>query len=120
MKINYPVRHTGLVLRPMRFKKLHLISECLKTHVPFVDRALSEIPETKTDSFRYGHAVQVHAVAVRFGVIQKRARFFSSVPIRCPCSESRHDHHRRCRSIYINFPLHVGKIAWGLAKNLLM
>ena len=69
MKINYPVRHTGLVLRPMRFKKLHLISECLKTHVPFVDRALSEIPETKTDSFRYGHAVQVHAVAVGFRVI---------------------------------------------------
>ena len=53
----------------MRFKRPHLISEFLKTHVPLVDRALSEIPETKTNSFRYGHAVQVHAVAVGFGVI---------------------------------------------------
>ena len=53
----------------MRFKKPHLISEYLKTHVPLVDGALSEIPETKTNSFRYGHAVQVHAVAVGFGVI---------------------------------------------------
>ena len=53
----------------MRFKKLHLISEFLKTHVPLVDGALSEIPETKTNSFRYGHAVQVQAVAVGVGVI---------------------------------------------------
>ena len=104
----------------MRLKKPRLISEFLKTHVPLVDGALSEIPETKTNSFRYGHAVQVHAVAVGFGVIQKRARFFSSVPLRCPGSECRHDHQHRCKSTYINFSLHVGKIASGPAMNLLM
>ena len=53
----------------MRFKRPHLISEFFKTHVPLEYGALSEIPETKTNSFRYGHAVQVHAVAVGFGVI---------------------------------------------------
>jgi len=60
---------SGSACVPIRLKKPHLISEFLKTHVPLVDRALSEIPETKTNSFRYGHAVQVHAVAVGFGVI---------------------------------------------------
>jgi hypothetical protein len=53
----------------MRFKRPHLISEFLKTHVPLVDRALSEIPEAKADSLRNVQAVQIHAVAVGFGVI---------------------------------------------------
>ena len=74
---------------PIRSKIPHLISECLKTHVPFVDRALSEIPEAKADSLRNVQAGQVQAVAVGIGVVQNRAHLFSCVPIRCPGSGSR-------------------------------
>jgi hypothetical protein len=54
---------------PIRFKRPHLISEFLKNQVPLVDRALSEIPETKADSLRNVQAGQVQTVAAGFGVI---------------------------------------------------
>ena len=65
-------------------------SEFRALHVIFVNRALSEVSQAKLNRLRNVQAGQLQAVAVRIGIIQNRAGFFSFAPIRCPCSEARH------------------------------
>ena len=66
-------------------------SEFRALHVFFVNRALSEVSQAELNRLRNVQAGQLQAVAVRIGIIQNRAGFFSFAPIRCPCSEARHD-----------------------------
>ena len=68
----------------------YILSVFRAPQVIFIDRALSEVSQTKLNRFWDFETGQVQAVAVGLGVIQNRARLFTSVLNWCPCREARH------------------------------